>query len=373
MKATVLGIGTELVDGQIVNKNAAWISEKLKAIGLTTNLHLVVPDDKKLMLEALQFCAQHGDLIFVTGGLGPTTDDFTRDVISEWSQLPLHFDQNSWQHIKDRLEPRGYVVKDVQRQQCYFPTGAKILLNPEGTANAFYFENQNKKIFVLPGPPREIEAVWQGSIAQWLTNNTSSLDPYITRHWDTLGIGESDVAMIVEDVLKGVDADKGYRVHLPYVEVKLSYFKSQENKFAAYVDKITTALAHCLVTRDQEEVPHLLANSLKMYTSLSVLDSVTGQFLMNRLMPVLRDFMTHKAWSFSNQEETFEQKIKDIPSNHVQLSLTRKDEHSCTVQIQRGQQKFVDILESPYKSSLMKERQNQYFAELAMIFWLKHL
>jgi molybdenum cofactor synthesis domain-containing protein len=156
MKAIVLGIGTELVDGQIVNKNAAWISEKLKKIGLTTALHLVVPDDKKLILEALDFCAQYADLMFVTGGLGPTTDDFTREVISTWTNLELKFDEDSWQHIKDRLEPRGYVVKDIQRQQCFYPAGSVVLKNSEGTANAFYLEAKDKKIFVLPGPPREM-------------------------------------------------------------------------------------------------------------------------------------------------------------------------------------------------------------------------
>ena len=83
MIASVLGVGTELVDGQIVNKNAAWISEKLRALGLTTKLHLVIPDDRKLIFESLDYCGQYSDLIFVTGGLGPTSDDFTREVISE--------------------------------------------------------------------------------------------------------------------------------------------------------------------------------------------------------------------------------------------------------------------------------------------------
>lgn len=365
MKATVLGIGTELVDGQIVNKNAAWISEKLKAIGLTTALHLVVPDDKKLMLEALQFCADRGDLIFITGGLGPTTDDFTRDVVSEWSERALKFDEGSWQHIKDRLEPRGYVVKDVQRQQCYYPEGATVLKNMEGTANGFSIHHKGKEMFVLPGPPREVEAVWNSSIHQWLHDHTAGLDPYITRHWDTIGVGESDVALIVEEVLKNVNVEKGYRVHLPYVEVKMSFFKSQEADMETYVHRVTEALSHCLITRDQQDVPLLLSRELQNYSSVSVVDSVTGQFLMNRLMPVMRDFMTSKPWSFSNTSHE--------DSAQVLLEVTPKDEHSCRVSITKGQQRFADILEAPYKTMPMRERRAQYFAEMAMIFWLKHL
>ncbi|MDG0817836.1 competence/damage-inducible protein A [Bdellovibrio svalbardensis] len=365
MKATVLGIGTELVDGQIVNKNAAWISEKLKELGLTTALHLVVPDDRKLMTEALDFCASHGDLLFITGGLGPTTDDFTREVVSDWTKRTLKFDEGSWQHIKERLEPRGYVVKDIQRQQCFYPEGATVLKNAEGTANAFFLEANGKKIFVLPGPPREIEAIWHSSIAQWLDKNTTDIDPYITRYWDTIGMGESDVATIVEEALAGIEVEKGYRVHLPYVEVKLSFFKSEEKKFAPYVEKVTAALAHCLITRDQQDVPLLLSRALQSYSSVSVQDSATGQFLMNRLMPVMRDFMTTKSWSFSNNAIDEEAQVR--------LSLAPRDEHSCIVRIEKGAQKFTDILEAPYKSMQMKERRHQYFAEIAMIFWLKHL
>lgn len=365
MIATVLGIGTELVDGQIVNKNAAWISEKLKSLGLTTKLHLVVPDERKLISEALDFCAQNSDLMFVTGGLGPTTDDFTRELIAEWTGLALEWDENSWQHIKERLEPRGYVVKDIQRQQCYFPKGSRIIKNVEGTANAFYVEAKGKKIFILPGPPREIEAVWKSDIAAWLEKSVEGMDPYITRHWDTIGMGESDVATLVEQALANVNIEKGYRVHLPYVEVKLSFFKSQEEKMRIHVEKVTEALRGITITRDQQDVPLMLSLALKPFNSVSLQDSATGQFLINRMLPVMRDFMTEKSWSFSSH--SIDQDAQ------VRLMLEPKDEHTCWVSIERGNKRFTDIIEAPYKAMPMRERRAQYFAEMAMIFWLRHL
>lgn len=365
MKASVLGIGTELVDGQIVNKNAAWISKKLKSKGMTTALHLVVPDEKQLMLQAIDFCADHSDLIFVTGGLGPTSDDFTRDIVAEWAGKSLHFDEASWQHIKERLEPRGFTVKEIQRQQCYFPEGSQILQNTQGTANAFYFESKNKKFFILPGPPREIEAVWDSYIDTWLDKNTSDLDPAITRHWDTIGVGESDIALIVEDVLKDITAEKGYRVHLPYVEVKLSFRKSEQEKFAPYIEKLTTALSHCLICRDQQDISELFAQALKSHSSMSLLDAVTGTYLLNRITPVTRDYMNKNEWSFSNKAADAQAALK--------LSLSARDEFTAIACIEKGTEKFTEILETPYSSALMKERRLQYFAELAMIFWLKHL
>ncbi|WP_413944304.1 competence/damage-inducible protein A [Bdellovibrio sp. HCB-162] len=366
MKAAILGIGTELTDGQIVNKNASWISKKLKAAGLTTTAHLVVPDERKLMREGLEFCASHGDLLFVTGGLGPTSDDFTRDIVTEWVGVPLEFDETSWKHVNDRLTSRGYVVKDIQRQQCYFPKGSKVLFNSQGTANAFYLEAHGKKVFVLPGPPREIEAVWEDSIAEWLKENTKNLDPYITRIWDTMGVGESDVAVIVEDLLKDVKVEKGYRVHLPYVEVKLSFFKSQEKEMAEALEKLTEALQFCTIARDGNDAAELFAENLKQIKSVCLIDEVTGQFLMNRLMPVLRDFMTDQSWSFSKSRA-----VKSPAELH--LHVLPKDEHSCEVSLQHKGRVLKDIIETPYKTANMRERRHQYFAEMALIFWLKNL
>ncbi|UYL09636.1 competence/damage-inducible protein A [Bdellovibrio sp. SKB1291214] len=365
MIASVLGIGTELVDGQIVNKNGAWISEKLKNLGLTTKLHLVIPDDRKLILESLDYCGQYSDLMFVTGGLGPTSDDFTREMIAEWAGLKLKWDEESWQHIKDRLEPRGYVVKDIQRQQCYFPEGSRIIKNNEGTANAFFVEAKGKKIFVLPGPPREIESVWNAEIYQWLNKNIEGMDPFITRHWDTIGMGESDVATLVEQALANVNVEKGYRVHLPYVEVKMSFYKSQEEKMRTHVERVTEALRAITVTRDQQDVPLMLSLALKNHQSVSVLDSCTGQFLLNRLMPVMREFMTGKTWTYSSHAIDDQAQIK--------LSITPKDEHSALVSVERRNKRFSDIIVAPYKAMPMKERRAQYFAEMAMIFWLRHL
>jgi molybdenum cofactor synthesis domain-containing protein len=145
MKASILAIGTELTTGQIVNQNAANLSTKLKALGVIVTTHLTVPDDRQIILKSLKFLEtasdteenSNHDIIFVTGGLGPTSDDFTRDLIAEWSGLPMKFDETSWIHIQERLKSRGFVVHERQKQQCYFPEKSEILFNSEGTANGF--------------------------------------------------------------------------------------------------------------------------------------------------------------------------------------------------------------------------------------------
>jgi nicotinamide-nucleotide amidase len=366
MITSILAIGTELTDGQIINKNASWLSKHLKEYGAKTNHHLVVPDERKLMFEAMQFCSAQSDVMFITGGLGPTTDDFTRDVVAEWAGLPLEFHQPSWDHLSTRLVSRGYAVKEIQRQQCFFPRGSKVLFNTQGTANAFYLETKGKKVFVLPGPPREIEAIWESEIEGWLVENTTDIDPRITRAWDTMGLGESDVAVIVEDVLKGVEVEKGYRVHLPYVEVKLSFLASEEEKFQPYVDKVTEALQHCLITRDEENVVEVLADILAQTASVSIQDEVTGSFLINRVIPSFRDVLNEATWSFSNVA-VYEDE------SEVVLRLLPVDEHHVKIEMVKGQQIHWDIITSPYKTTNMQDRRLQYFAEMAMVTWARML
>jgi len=230
VRAAVLGVGSELTSGQIGNSNALWISQRLKAMGLLTSTHLVVPDDKSLILDGLEFCAQKSDLIFVTGGLGPTSDDFTRDLISQWSKLDLEFDPATWDHIVERLRFRGIATEEFQKQQCYFPKRSTILKNTLGTAHGFYLHANHKDIFVLPGPPREIEAIWKDHVFPWLVNFTEKIDRHVTLSWDILGKSEGELARITEDILRGSGLEIGYRVHMPYVEIKVSFFQSERSQ-----------------------------------------------------------------------------------------------------------------------------------------------
>src|SRR6185312_1777937 len=121
MKTSILSIGTELTSGQILNSNAQWIAARLKDFGVLNSLQLTVPDERDQMLRGLEYCAQDIDVIFITGGLGPTTDDFTRLIIAEWSGKKLLWNEESWQHIVQRLSSRGRDIKDIQKQQAYFP------------------------------------------------------------------------------------------------------------------------------------------------------------------------------------------------------------------------------------------------------------
>lgn len=365
MKVAILGIGTELTDGQIINRNAPWISQKLKNFGVPTTLHLVVPDERRLMRQGLELCAAEADVIFVTGGLGPTTDDFTRDIVAEWTGKPLSFHPASWDHLTQRLSTRGYPVKEIQRQQCYFPEGAEVLSNSEGTANGFKIQSQDKTLFVLPGPPREIEAIWNSAISAWIQDRTQNLDPVITRIWQTLGKGESEIATLAEEALQGAAYEKGYRVHLPYVEVKLTFNKSEEVRAQKWVDRLTLALQPFTVLRDGEEAGNMLAAKLHAINSLKITDQCSGTFLWHRLSTPLRDFMAKKTWFFCNS--------RSPEKADLDLGLFPLDDFSAEVTLEYGDTSLRERIHSPYTTSNMRERAQQYLAEKALLFWVQNL
>ena len=144
MKAGILTIGDEVSSGQILNRNAGWLASHLEDLKFEVPLHITTQDKPKQIKRALAYLEESCDLIFTTGGLGPTSDDLSRHAISEWLDKDLDFDDNSWQRIIHLFEERGIELADSNRQQCFFPKGAKILTNHAGTANGFYSHHTNK-------------------------------------------------------------------------------------------------------------------------------------------------------------------------------------------------------------------------------------
>jgi molybdenum cofactor synthesis domain-containing protein len=365
MKSSILGVGTELTDGQILNRNATWISSRLKPLGARTSLHLVVPDDRALILEALDTCAKHSDIIFVTGGLGPTSDDFTRDLISQWSGQPLEFHEPSWTAVIERLTSRGYQVQEFQRQQCSFPRGSKILLNSQGTANGFRLRAKNRELVVLPGPPREIEAIWNDHLQAWLADLCQSLDAPVTHSWDTIGLGESQIATMTEPLIAGSDLEAGYRVHLPYVEFKVTHPKSKSAKYQKVLEDLEQTLACCTVARDGGDVASDLALVLKKYANIQVIDEISGGILLKRINEPFKELWATAKWSVTSAGEP------DATSLCLRLRPVAEDQIKVSL-IKEGKEQET-LLEAPMKAALMSERRKQYFVEIALTEWKKFL
>ena len=259
--ASVLAIGTEITTGQITNRNAAWISQQLAELGIEVTLHETVPDDRPLIQSALDRCAETSHLIFVTGGLGPTSDDFTRDEIAKWARQEMEFHEPSWKHIETRLGRFNIPIAQSNRQQCFFPKGARVIMNLEGTANAFTLNACDRKIWVLPGPPREVEAVWKEISAQ-LEAEVPETKPLKLLTWQCIGKSEAELGEITERELAGSGLQIGYRAHRPYVEIKVWCAGSLLKEKRPYFEKLEHAIAPWVAARNGEDLAQTLVSLL---------------------------------------------------------------------------------------------------------------
>lgn len=242
-KAAVFTIGTEITDGQITDRNSQWISEHLTRYGVDVLLHASMPDDQEQIVAFLKNNTESFDFIILSGGLGPTSDDLTRFAVAEHVHLPLQLDDDSWESIQNKLKNKTVALRDGHKMQAMIPEGALALVNNVGIAPGIYLEFQNKHFFLLPGPPQELQAIWNDNVEPFFKKLNIQNNRKL-KLWQCTGIPESEIAHLTETffapyafVLK-----TGYRIHKPNVEVKIWYTESPDAedvffKFEKLIDK----------------------------------------------------------------------------------------------------------------------------------------
>src|SRR5579872_5689917 len=194
MKAIALSVGDELVLGQTVDTNSAWLSRELAAIGWDVAEHITVGDDKDTIVSAIIRAAERCDALIITGGLGPTKDDLTRDALALVLGQPLETSQIWLEHMEALFRRLGRVMVESNRVQALIPRGARMIRNTAGTAagiDADYLSSTGRRcrIFAMPGVPKEMFAMFQLAISPEL-NATGGGRVILSRTLHTFGVGE---------------------------------------------------------------------------------------------------------------------------------------------------------------------------------------
>lgn len=372
-RVTLLAIGTELTQGQITNRNAAWISKKLTDLGFDVRLHMTVADDRPAMIESFEVATSRSELLIITGGLGPTTDDFTREALSEWSGYPLEFRPESWKKIVDRLTERGIVVAEANKQQCYFPKSSHVFENLEGTADAFGFQKKSCTVIALPGPPRELEHLWDRFIHAFLVSKFPNQIPERLETWKCLGISESALGELVEKTVQGSGLKTGYRASVPYVEVKIWVPSRIDLETAnAAIEKLDEALKSYSVARGAEDLCTNFLRHLDAKTGtlgITVLDLGTQGILSERIIQALKD---PKYQSLQTRFEIMTRyspasSSAELPEMASEWLFALFPNGESAVLCPEG--KHIEHLPSPYSSPLMNDRLRRYRTEMAMKHW----
>ncbi len=199
--AEILSVGTELLLGDIVNTDAAYVARGLAALGINLYHQGVVGDNPKRLEGALKFALGRSDLVILTGGLGPTYDDLTKETAAKLMGRSMYLHEESLERMRVRFESRGLTMTENNKKQALMPEGAIVFKNDYGTAPGLAIEDEEKGkiIIMLPGPPRELEPMFDEVVTPYLKKFSQRV--LFSRTVNIFGMGESKVETVLKDIM----------------------------------------------------------------------------------------------------------------------------------------------------------------------------
>lgn len=288
MQAEIITVGTEIILGSIVNTNAVYLSKKLMEMGIETHYHTSVDDDYKRLESVIKIAIERSDIIILTGGLGPTEDDLTKEATANVIGKPLVLDIEMQNHLKKYFIHSNSKMTKNNLKQAMKPTGSEFIPNSRGTAPGIFIEYKDKKIILMPGPPRELQPMFEEQVSNLIKDDFN----IVVRSINVSGIGESNL----ETQLKSLD------IYMPnftittyassgYIEVKVigrGLDVEELNKTSdLIVKKIESEIGDNIFGYDNKSLETSLIDRLKLKKlKIAVCESCTGGSISKRLTSV---------------------------------------------------------------------------------------
>ena len=234
MKAEIVAVGTELLLGQIVDTNSAYIAQQLTTVGLDLHFKSTVGDNLERIKGTLRTALNRADFVITTGGIGPTLDDLTREAAAEVLGRPLVFQPHLFEQIRDFFTRLGRAVSENNRKQAYIPEGAIPIENPVGTAPGFIAEENGKAILSVPGVPHEMRYFMENSVLPYLRRRLGVQEVILSRVLKLFGIGESMVDERIKDLIEqGTNPTIGLLAHTQIGEIHIRLTAKAKQKSEA--------------------------------------------------------------------------------------------------------------------------------------------
>lgn len=290
MRAELVGIGTELLLGQIANENARWMSEELAAIGVDVLHHQVVGDNVERMIEAFELALSRSDVVISTGGLGPTQDDITRDAIA----AVLGVEQERHPEIEDMLRAKfdriGRPMAPSNLVQAMVPAGCRFIVPDRGTAPGLAGERGGVRLYAVPGVPAEMREMMSGTILPELRDLTGSV--IVSRVVRATGIAEARVGELLEDLFEGLaNPTVAYLASSGEVKVRLTAKASDGDAASLLLEPVVVEVAgrlgDAVFTVEDESLEEAVVRAAAEHgMTLAVAESITGGTVVGRLTSV---------------------------------------------------------------------------------------
>ncbi len=310
MNTEIIGIGSELLLGQIANTNAQYISQQLSQIGVNVYYHTAVGDNKIRILEALKAASSRAGLIITTGGLGPTMDDISKETVAEFLGLDLVIHPPSMEHLRAFFTGRGRPMPENNIKQVMFPAEAIVLPNPRGTAPGAILEKDGLTVIILPGPPYELQPMFEASVIPYLLAKSGEI--ITSRVIRIYGIGESAVEVRIADMLQKqgnptIAPLAGYGEVTLRITAKALHDVDAQKLIAPVEAEILSRLGSFVYGYDDDRLETVVVERLRQKgMTLALAESCTGGLVSNLItdVPGASEVFLESCITYSNDAKT---------------------------------------------------------------------
>ncbi len=312
MKVEIINIGDELLIGQVVNTNASWMAEQFKLSGIEIVQITAISDTYEHIFSAIDSAKTRADAIVMTGGLGPTRDDITKDALCKYFNTTLKFNVEAYQQVEALFKLRGFKVSEINRRQAELPANCIPLKNPHGTAACMWLQQEGKIIVSIAGVPFVMKSLVTDEIIPRLLKKFKA-ESILSKTVLTQGIGESALAEIIEDWEKALPANfkLAYLPQPGIVRLRLTVKGKQEEGLQQKLDgqllKLQQIIPSLIFGYDEDSLEKVLLELLlKNHKTVSFAESCTGGYLSHLLTSV-----PGSSKSFMGSVVAYDNKVKE--------------------------------------------------------------
>ncbi len=321
LQAEVVTIGTELLLGDLIDTNSAYIAQRLKEVGLDLFFKSTVGDNRRRLGSVLRRAHRRSQIVIATGGLGPTIDDVTREAVADVMGVELEFRQDLYDYIEAYFNRRGFTMSENNRKQAYVPRGALALENPRGTAPSFICEDGLGIIIALPGVPREMNYLMEHSVIPYLREKFSLGEVIKTKVLRTCAIGESRLDSLIADLFRSSANPTIALLARPgQVDVRITAKAVSEAEAETMIGelerRVKERIGPYIYGKGEESLEEAVGRLLiSQGQTLSLLETSTGGAVAQRLTstPGAQGFFLHGVVALSAERVAEALGIKDAP------------------------------------------------------------
>lgn len=337
MKAEIITVGTEILLGDILNTNCRYLSRELAAMGIEMYYQITVGDNEQRLLKTLEESLNRSDIVICTGGLGPTEDDITKEVCAKYFGYELELHKPSLDAMLERFKNMNRIPTKNNEKQAYFPKEAYVLKNDNGTAPGCIMEKEGKIIVVLPGPPKEMEPMFENYVKPYLSKLTDDvIESEILR---IIGVGESKVE---NDILDIIDTQtnptiatyaKGYECTLR-ITAKAKTVQEAKKLIKPMSDEMKKRFGQSLYAIGETSIEDVVAQILvENNLKIAVAESCTGGMVSASLInyPGISSVFMEGCVTYSN-----EAKIKSLGVKKETLDVYGAVSSECAKEMASG-------------------------------------